>query len=92
LGKVLSDRAHGDCCNPRNDNHCHYASYFATDRLMYPARMRKPMPARFRKKEPMVLAIIGGMVKAYAIRDVAAAVGGGVPARSRISSAAIACG
>ena len=50
-----------------------YGSYFATDRLMFPVSAGQPRPARFRNKEPMVLVQAGDKLKAYAVRDVAAA-------------------
>ena len=55
-----------------------YHSYFRTDRLMFPARLRVPRPKGFMFKEPMVLVQAGERLKAYAVRDVAAAEGGSV--------------
>ncbi len=68
---VLSDRTG----YARNYGHSPYESYFATDRLMFPARGGRKSPERFRNKEPMVLVQVGEKLKAYAVRDVAAAAG-----------------
>jgi hypothetical protein len=68
---VLSDKTG----YARDYGHSPYGSYFATDRLMFPARGGRKSPERFRKKEPMVLVQVGEKLKAYAVRDVAASVG-----------------
>ena len=52
-----------------------YSSYFKDDQLMFPAAEQKQRPERFRRKEPMVVVQVGEKWKAYAVRDVAAAVG-----------------
>ncbi len=68
---VLSDRTG----YARNYGRSPYGSYFATDRLMFPVRGGRKSPERFRNKEPMVLVQVGEKLKAYAVRDVAAAAG-----------------
>lgn len=52
-----------------------YRSYFSTDRLMFPARLKVKRPGRFKFKEPMVLVQAGETYKAYAVGDVEKAAG-----------------
>jgi hypothetical protein len=52
-----------------------YASYFATDQLMFPVDLKTEMPDRFRQKEMMAVVYSGQGAKAYAVRDVAREVG-----------------
>ncbi len=70
--RVLSNRTG----YPRNYGAQPYRSYFATDRLMFPARLQTRRPNRFKFKEPMVLVQIGEAFRAYAVTDVAKAAGG----------------
>lgn len=47
-----------------------YASYFQTDRLMFPVTQHGQKPERFRNKEPMLLVQSDQTFKAYALRDI----------------------
>lgn len=48
-----------------------YASYFATDELMFPVELKAEIPERFSKKEMMAVVYSEQGAKAYAVRDVA---------------------
>lgn len=59
----------------RNYDVSPYKTYFANDRLMFPARQTKKRPERFLNKEPLIVVNVGERWKAYAVRDVAMAAG-----------------
>jgi len=52
-----------------------YASYFATDQLMFPVELKSEMPERFRQKEMMAVVYSDQGAKAYAVQDVARVAG-----------------
>jgi hypothetical protein len=50
-----------------------YASYFASDRLMFQVKKHGEQPERFRNKEEMLLVKHNDSLKAYAVKDIAVA-------------------
>ena len=51
-----------------------YKGYFDHDRLMKPVKGQGERPERFQNKEPMILISVADQWKAYAVKDIAAAV------------------
>lgn len=54
----------------RDYAHSPYAPYFATDRLMFPARQRKKNLRHLKNKEMVLLVSVHGKKRAYALKDI----------------------